>query len=232
MGDALLESLPGGGLSGSGVGSGWLLTSSRPSGVPLPRYLLRMETMHDRALPDAKQRSGIPWWGWLLIVLLGLVLLIGGTCVGGVLYLGTVSPETSVYTANRVPQRFTDELADAGALDPDEQLRFLYSDGITGISEGSYLLTDRGVTIYGEGFAPAVQRYPFEEIAGVSLSRDTSFWIDSDVTLELIDGSTVSFPLSSEHDRDEAFVAAIRAGLAAELSEPARSPTGAGAGPR
>ncbi|MEX0655564.1 MAG: hypothetical protein WD534_14755 [Phycisphaeraceae bacterium] len=160
------------------------------------------------------RRRGMPWWGWLLVGIGAVVFLPCLTCVGWIAYVGAVGPETSVYVGNQTPNRFIDIMHDVGALEADEQLQYFYSDAVTDIRNGFYFVSDRHVVIYMEdaGGDP-LTIIPFSEIADVTLSRDESFLIDSQIDLERTDGRWFSFPVSSEHDRDVRFHEAILAGM-------------------
>ena len=168
--------------------------------------------------PGSPHPGVLPWWAGVALALLVGALLLGGTCVGGLLWLDTVVPETSVYPQNLLPSKYVVQLRDAGVIGSAEPVRFLYSDGVLSISEGSYLLTDRAVVVWGESFTPRLQRYPLADIEAVALTRDTSFFVDSDVRLTLRGGGSANFPLSSEHDRDVQFVDALRDAVEAEAA--------------
>ena len=80
-----------------------------------------------------------------------------------------------------------------------------------GIEEGFYYVSDRKVVTYNDdGRVTPLIEMPFGDITDIYLERDESFLIDSEITIELKDGTWVSFPVSSEHDRDEKFADEIR----------------------
>lgn len=161
--------------------------------------------------PPAQPRRGMPWWGWLLLGLGAVVVLPCIGCIGWLLYVGSVGPETSVYAGNRVPNRYIEVLKDVGGLEEGEQLRYFYSDAMTDIRNGFYYVSDRKVVVYIEdaGGGP-LTIVEFDQIADTDLARDESFFVDSYITLNLKDGSIVSFPVSSESDGDVRFHDALR----------------------
>jgi len=61
-----------------------------------------------------------------------------------------------------------------------------------------------------DSFQPQPSGVRFDEIADLTLDRDESFFVDSQITLELKDGQPVSFPVSSEVGGDERFFDAIK----------------------
>ncbi len=148
------------------------------------------------------------WWiaGGFAVVML---ICCGGIGVG-VMYIGIAGPETSVYVGNQVPERFLSTAREVGALDDDEKVRFFYSDSLVNIREGFYFVSDRKVAIYIEdGRETPLISVAFDDIASANISRDESFFEDSQIMIETTDGELIAFPVSSEFDRDEAFFKAI-----------------------
>jgi len=159
-------------------------------------------------------KRGMPWWGWLIVGFVVVVALPCFGCLGWLAYIGTVGPETSVYTGNNVPSRFIDTVKDVGALEPDETILYFYSDALSDIQNGFYFVSDKRVVIYNESTGgDPLTVVGFDQIETLDLYRDTSFLTDSEVYLELKDGSTISFPLSSETGGDERFFKAIQDGV-------------------
>ncbi len=135
-----------------------------------------------------------------------MVALLCGLGMIGVMYIGVVAPETSVYTQNQIPAKYLSVATEVGAIQKGEKVHFFYSDAMLDVRESFYLVTDSKVSIYvKEGAPPPLQVISFDEIASAELSRDESFVYDSQIMLELKNGDYVSFPVSSEYDRDEAF---------------------------
>ena len=142
-----------------------------------------------------------------------LVILPCGGCFAFLAYMGSVGPETSVYTGNQVPKRFINTMKSVKALDEEEEIRFFYSDGLTDIRDGFYFVSDKKVVSYQQNAATPLTIVQFGEISDLDLFRDESFFEDSMITLELDDGRVVSFPVSSEHDRDQKFFDAIKSSV-------------------
>ncbi|MEX0775100.1 MAG: hypothetical protein WD042_05225 [Phycisphaeraceae bacterium] len=154
-------------------------------------------------------RRRMPWWAWLLIALGGAAVLSCASCLGLFAWFGATTPDTYVYAANEVPADYLRTARDLGVLADDEKVLWFYSDAMLGIKEGFYLVSDRQVAIYIAESQPPATSVTFDQIAEVELVRDTSFFVDSTITLTLHDGSVVSFPVSSEKDRDKHFFKAI-----------------------
>ncbi len=164
----------------------------------------------DSSPEPAPRRKGMPWWGWLIITGVVVIVLPCFGCVGWFAYVVTVAPETSVYTGNQVPQRFLDTAADVGALEPDEKIKFFYSDAISDIRDGFYFVSNKRVVIYSEDDSTQpLTVVEFDQIEEASLVRDTSFINDSTIYIDLKDGTPISFPVSSENDGDVRFFEAI-----------------------
>jgi hypothetical protein len=165
--------------------------------------------------PEPRERAGPSGCGAsvvrLLVVVAVLVGMLVAVLVVGLVYVGAVGPDTAVYTGNQVPRRFLDIARRVGALEEGERLLYFYSDAFVDIKEGFYFVSDRKVVIYSEsaGETPLTS-VPFDAISDLEIDRNESFFIDSEITLYLKDGQVLSFPVSSEHDKDEAFFDAIR----------------------
>lgn len=165
---------------------------------------------------SGRGKSGRAKSGLVLWVLGGgaaIMLICCGGMFGGLVYIGVQGPETSVYVGNQVPNRFVQTAKDVGALQEGERVRFFYSDALTNIRDGFYLVSDTSVVIYIEdGRAEPLQVIPFGDIENADLYRETSFIEDSEIMIETKDGNFVAFPVSSEYDRDQQFYDAIMAG--------------------
>ncbi len=161
-------------------------------------------------IPTTTPKSSNLIW-WILGGVAGTVLL--GCCavMGLLMYIGAASPETSVYPGKMVPEKYLNTIRDVGALDDDETLLFFYSDALIDIHEGFYLVSDKKVAIYREQIDdPPLTKIPFDQITIANLERDESFLVDSIITLVLEKGQVLSFPVSSEYNRDVEFFDAIR----------------------
>jgi hypothetical protein len=135
-------------------------------------------------------------------------------CCAGLMVLvvlfAVVTPDTSVYLGSQVPTSYLETARELGALEPDERPKFFYSDGIIGIKNGFYLVTDTKVAIYSEdGRDPPLTVIGFDEIATAELMRNESFIDDSMISIETKEDEYHAFPVSSEYDRDTLFFKAI-----------------------
>ena len=156
--------------------------------------------------PPPRKSQGGSILKWLL---LGVGIMIVLPCVGilgWIMYAAGFGPETSVYTGNEVPARFVKVMKEVGALEDDEEIIYFYSDAMTDIRDGFYFVSDKGVVYYSEvtGAEPLI-RVDFEDIDEIEFFRNESFFEDSEITLVLKDGKLVSFPVSSEGDKDIRF---------------------------
>ena len=77
------------------------------------------------------------------------------------------------------------------------------------ITDGFYLLTDRKVVVYSTTYFEPAILIPFDDIQELSIEYDESFFTDSVVWITRADGSTVSFPVSSEGGGDKRFYKAL-----------------------
>lgn len=165
----------------------------------------------DFGLRDPGAREGrMPRWAWVLLLVGGSVVLVCAGLVGSIVYMIGVGPDTKIYSGAEVPQRFLDTARRLGVVDEGEQVLFFYSDALTDVEEGMYLVTDGKVGMYIEDAAQPLQLMPFELIRDVDISRGSSWLEDSTITLVLTDDSVVCFPASIEGDRDQRMFEAIR----------------------
>ena len=118
------------------------------------------------------------------------------------LYVGAVGPDTKVMSGRQVPARFLAQIRKLEVLEPDEQIRYFYSDALVNIEEGFYLLTDRKVVVYSRTYEEPAVLVPFHEIEEIDAAFSDTWLDDSWITLTLTDGTLVSFPASSEGGGD------------------------------
>src|SRR5687768_14969858 len=83
-------------------------------------------------------KRGMPGWGRALIVVGVIVLVACGGFLTFLGYLGSVGPDTKVYTGNEVPKRFVNTARELKLLEQGESIKFFYSDGLTDIRDGFY----------------------------------------------------------------------------------------------
>ena len=168
--------------------------------------------------PATAERKGCRPWLWILVgAVFSLVSCCGGT-FWFIWYVGDRGPLTSVYTGNQVPDRFRATMKEVNAFDDGETLLYFYSDGLVDIKSGFYFVSDQKVAIYGE--AIGLTTIAFADIESAELYRDTSFFVDSKITLELTDGTPISFPVSSERNGDQDFFEEIQSRIPSAKEEP------------
>lgn len=156
---------------------------------------------------------------WIFLIFGVVTVVCCGGLLVGLMVIGVVSPETSVYKGNQVPPRFLETAREVGALDPGESVDYFYSDGLLDVREGFYLVNDKKVVIYSnDGGDPALVVLPFEQIESAELTRNESFVEDSYIFIETTDGEYHVFPVSSEQKGDVLFHRAIEKQLSSNSS--------------
>lgn len=158
--------------------------------------------------------GGFPMWAIVLMIVLVMFFIGCCGCCGVLGWFGSVTPDTWAYSSTEVPAAYVQTAEDVGALEPGEVPDWFYSDGITDVREGFYLVTPEKVVVYKEDAVTPLTIVPMDDIMGAQLNRDTSFFVDSMITLVRRDGTTVTFPMSSERDGDEAFFKVIEDNMA------------------
>lgn len=164
--------------------------------------------------PPPPQKRRLPGWAWVLITLGALAVLTGAGTFGLLIYIGSVGPETHVYTGNQVPKRFVDTIQGLGLLDSGERIRFFYSDGVTDIRNGFSFVSNKKVVVYNQEAVTPATVIQFSEIAAVDLVSSTEWYEDGTITLTLKSGDVVIFPVSSERGGDVQLADAIREEMA------------------
>ena len=149
------------------------------------------------------------WWIWVIVAVGGVVMSCAG-CVGVLAWIGTVGPDTAVYAGNNVPDRFVETMRDVGAIEDGEQILYFYSDAFVNIRNGFSFISDRKIALYSRDVRPHLTTVLFENIVDVQIYRDESFFTDSEISIVLSNGMPLTFPVSSEYDRDVRFFDAIR----------------------
>jgi hypothetical protein len=154
-------------------------------------------------------------------IILGIIACLIAVAV---MYIGTVSPETHIYTGRQVPKKYMSTIGELKLLQKDEQIRYFYSDAILDIKAGFYFVTGRNLVIYSSEWEEPAEVMPLKEITKLEVEYDDSFFEDSMVYIETMQGLEISFPLSSEKGMDRKFVEAIREKMPQQVEEPGRAP--------
>ena len=131
--------------------------------------------------------------------------IIGGTLLGifliascaGLVYLGDQAPETSIYSGRQIPQKYLDIVQELNLIEPDEEIRFFYSDALLDIKEGLYFVTDKHLVLYSAEWAEPETIISLDEITDLSVNYNSSFFEDSMVFVSTASGIETTFPISS-----------------------------------
>ncbi len=139
----------------------------------------------------------------IIAICVAVIFVLG---LGALMVIGIVSPETYIYEADEIPEKYVDRVRELGLLEDGEQIQMFYSDGLFKIEEGLYFLTDRKLALYAEEWDDPRLIVPYNDVARFQVEYDDSFLNDSYITLETYEQGEVSFPISSERGRDKKFV--------------------------
>ena len=124
--------------------------------------------------------------------------------------IGSIAPVTSVYLGRQVPKKYVEEIKGLKLLRHGEKIVYFYSDGFIDIKDGMYFVTDQNVVAYNNLWEEPETIIPFETIDSISVDYDDSFLEDSYIFIRTLDGLEVTFPVSSERNRDKIFYKFIR----------------------
>jgi hypothetical protein len=134
----------------------------------------------------------------------------------GLMILGSLGPETFVYIGHQVPKKYLDEIRSLALLEPDEKIKYFYTDAMFDIKDGLYFVTDKHLVLYCQKWEEPEAIINYKDIINIETEFDESFFEDSYVTIETVSGLEVSFPVSSEKGRDKKFVQHIRSKMEVE----------------
>lgn len=167
--------------------------------------------MQEQRLPisNAQPKNGLNGVIKFVIVSGVACMFLMGAFVSFVFYVGAAGPEIEVLAGAQVQARFMDTIRGTGVLASDEEVIFFYSDAILDITDGFYLLTNQKVVVYSTAYSKPALLVPFDEIEELSIEYDEGFFTDSVIWITCTDGTTVSFPVSSEGGGDRRFFEAL-----------------------
>lgn len=136
----------------------------------------------------------------------GCFSVLFGLGLAVLIYLGFNTMPTHVSPGELISKKHLAALESLDLVDPTETILYYYSDAIMDIKESVYLLTDKRLVLHNEVWNKPTWKIQFKDIDSVEIQRDESFFVDSYVSVTLINGEDVSFPLSSENELDLAFL--------------------------
>lgn len=122
----------------------------------------------------------------------------------GLMIIGTLAPETSVYHGHRLPKKYKDEIRSLDLLEPGEEIAYFYTDSFLDIKEGFYYVSDRHLVIYSNQWEEPASIIDFEDIIYLDATYDDSFLNDSYIEVST-DSMDYWFPVSSEKGLDKTF---------------------------
>ena len=141
--------------------------------------------------------------GWLVVII-----------IMGLMTIGFIAPETSVYLGHAVPRKYIKEIRTLELLEKEEKIIYFYTDALFDIKEGFYFVTDEHLVLYSQEWEEPKTIIDYKSITDIEVEYDDSFLDDSYVMVETTSGMSVSFPLSSEKGGDKKFVQHIKAKMA------------------
>lgn len=141
----------------------------------------------------------------ILITIAALGICVVALVVGGLMYIGTVGPETYVVAGRQMTKLQVDTIHKLGLLDDEERIQFFYSDALADIRNGMYFVTDRKLVLYNKNWQEPELIATYKDIANAEIERDESFFLDSTITIHLDTEEVWTFPVSSEGGSDKTF---------------------------
>lgn len=185
------------------------------------KYLnkLKSEIDPETGLPSQAKTSVFAKVVIALSTLLGVVVVAGVVIV--VLSVNRVGLEPGVVPGWRLQSSHVEVINSLEILEPEEEIRFFFSDAFWDIKNGFSLLTDRSVVLFSQQWEQPMTKIPFDQIVGLEVYYSGSWSVHSTVAVDSVDTSAVQFPLSAYANGDRDFVEALEeaTGLKADLLE-------------
>jgi hypothetical protein len=119
-------------------------------------------------------------------------------------------PGTEVIPGRQLKAKYVEFALNEGLVEPNEQIQFWYSDAFSDFTDGFYFFTDKKVVVYNKTWDEPALLMPFDSIQDISFKSNPSFLEDSQLFLELTDGTYVNFPVSSDNGGDQRFHKRLR----------------------
>ena len=151
---------------------------------------------------------------------LGCATFVGAVAIAAII-IGSIGPDTAVYTGRQMPKRFMATVRSLSLLEEGEQIRYFYSDALLDIKAGLFFVTDKNLVLYSSEWEEPEIIVPLDQIASVEAQYNDSFFEDTTVYVTTNSGIEVTFPVSSENGMDKKFVEAIKENLNIEPGTPA-----------
>ncbi len=128
----------------------------------------------------------------------------------GLALLGIITPETEVIPGRQLKAKYVNFVREHRLLGPSETIEFWYSNGFPSFENGFYFFTNKKVVLYNEDWEEPVIEVKLHEILDIEYYENPSVLEDGYVQIQLMDNSTVIFPLSSENDGDQKFIKRLK----------------------
>src|SRR5438045_6338167 len=159
--------------------------------------------------PSPAPKRKLATWAWVLLSIGGVLVLSCAGCLGFLWHVSSSGPETKVYLGHELPAKYADTMRNLGVLEAGEQVQYFYSDALTDIRDGFSVLTDKKIAIYNKDAAQPTTVVKYDRIRDASMDKGSGL-DDSTINLKLVDDTAVSFPVSTDLNRDTMVLDAIK----------------------
>ena len=126
------------------------------------------------------------------------------------IFIRFVGPGINVVSGNQLNPKIVENILDLDLLEDDEVIRYFYSDALVSIEKGFYILTNKKLLVYSDLYYKKPICIKFLDIKNIDVSRNDSFWIDTQVIVSNEKGEDLEFPLSSEKGGDARFLRSLQ----------------------
>ncbi len=156
--------------------------------------------------PEPTPRRGMPLWAKILIGFGVMTVILIILACAGLMWFGKVSPDLMAVPGSQMRSQDKQTIRDLHLLNPGEEIKFFYSDGVFAVEEGMYFFTNERIIVYSEETDPAqpLTAISYREILDLSAEFNDGFFDDSIIWIETED-DMIPFPVSSEGGADKRF---------------------------
>lgn len=179
----------------------WLISFF--SFLPLIPIANQIRQIHEAVRPG---EDTMYKWGFASIL-----SLIIGSLFTFLVIVASFGPPSYILNETEIPDKYKEELTEAGLIEPGERMLFFYSSGLWSILDEGNIATDKRLvsyeTIDNEIYYGAAA---YNEIHDIDVAYSNDLWGDTIVTVKTLDNEEFLLVVSNEKGRDKSLVSTIR----------------------
>ncbi len=152
----------------------------------------------------------------VLKIIGGLFALLFLAMMGiGIMIQSGYMPDTMTKAGTEIRGKARNEILKIVSLRPNETLEYFYSFGLTYRGDGNLITSERVISWWEEDDTLLQAEADFADIASLETAMSDSEWVDSEITINLHDGTWFLIWLSAETNADKEALAYLQSQIAA-----------------